>query len=1143
MLALFVLCITGSYAQVPIGGGNNQDQSVPIQAYYGYTYSQSIYLASEINATGNITSLKWYFQGTTLLPNTQDLVIYLGHTDKTAFADNTDWVGAAELTQVYAGGITVSADPGWVTLTFDTPFAYNGTDNLVIAVDENRAGYDGSGDNFYNTAVTGNRSIYSYSDGVNTDPADPNTGSTSRGTVAFVPNVILGGIQQACPTPTDVVASGVTMTNANFTWVSVGTPTGWEVLIQEDGSEAPTEGTTGGTVVPGPTAAYTTTALSSASSYQFYVRAICGDTFSSWSSPVTVTTLCDPFDDFFEDFASSAPGGMPDCWSRIQPASADPKVDVYNTGSTANPNLVLRLYNSSAANATLIAVTPTLSALPAGTNRVRFTARGGTNYTLIVGTMSDRTNGATFTPVQTINLSNTNTEYYVTIPATTNGFVAFKHGLGGTYRTIYIDDVSWEALPAAAPQCISDLSGTINEECGNSATLFEWSAVDTAEGYYFSVGTTPGVYNVASNVSIGNVTNYSFVGEYNTTYYYTLVPFNGAGAATGCGELTFTTHEVGCYCTSVPQNVDNMGITNVQVGTTDFATPEGEDETLTYYSHADTPVDLARGLNSTVLISYETGYTYNTHIWIDFNDNYVFEDSERVYTGESTSDDVTVLDASFVMPANAPLGAHAMRLAGADSGQVTPNPCYGGFYGITLDFTANIVEPTCTPGVVASSVVVADCANNQYFVDVNITSLGDATSTAITYGETSVPVTATGVVHVGPFVSGTTNALTLVHSDALCTLPLGNFTYHCPPLNDNCSGATALAVSPGLACTAVTSGTLLAATDSGVAVPADSVDGTPNDDVWFSFVATAASHKITISNVSTSNFEFYSLVSEVFQGTCGTLTSIGEYDDNSYTLSDLTIGNTYYVRVYSYSDEEGADTTFDICVLTIPPPPANDDCSGAVALVTGVNFGANAVETTVGGATASTTTPNPTCASYSGGDIWYSAVIPADGGLVFETGASAGVNTFDSGMAVYSGTCDALTQIGCDDDGAATFNFSQITLANRTPGEVVYIRVWEFGGDEYEPFSISVWNANLGTSQFDNTAFSYYPNPVKNVLNLTYTQDISDVAVFNLLGQQVITKAVNSSNGQVDMSNLSAGTYIVKVTADNQVKTIKVIKE
>jgi hypothetical protein len=46
----------------------------------------------------------------------------------------------------------------------------------------------------------------------------------------------------------------------------------------------------------------------------------------------------------------------------------------------------------------------------------------------------------------------------------------------------------------------------------------------------------------------------------------------------------------------------------------------------------------------------------------------------------------------------------------------------------------------------------------------------------------------------------------------------------------------------------------------------------------------------------------------------------------------------------------------------------------------------------------------------------------------------------------------------------------------------------------------------------------------------------------NLLGQEVMVKSINATQSQIDMSNLASGSYLVKVTADNKVKTIKVIK-
>ncbi|MDI1316963.1 T9SS type A sorting domain-containing protein [Flavobacterium sp.] len=83
----------------------------------------------------------------------------------------------------------------------------------------------------------------------------------------------------------------------------------------------------------------------------------------------------------------------------------------------------------------------------------------------------------------------------------------------------------------------------------------------------------------------------------------------------------------------------------------------------------------------------------------------------------------------------------------------------------------------------------------------------------------------------------------------------------------------------------------------------------------------------------------------------------------------------------------------------------------------------------------------------------------------------------------------------------------------------------------------------LAVPGFNDTNFSYYPNPVKNSLNLSYNQEISNVDVFNLLGQKVIATKLNANSGQIDMSSLPKGTYMVKVTSNNQVKTIKVIKQ
>lgn len=85
--------------------------------------------------------------------------------------------------------------------------------------------------------------------------------------------------------------------------------------------------------------------------------------------------------------------------------------------------------------------------------------------------------------------------------------------------------------------------------------------------------------------------------------------------------------------------------------------------------------------------------------------------------------------------------------------------------------------------------------------------------------------------------------------------------------------------------------------------------------------------------------------------------------------------------------------------------------------------------------------------------------------------------------------------------------------------------------------------AALSVDDVTSQSLGYYPNPVKDRLNLSYNQTIGEVAVFNLLGQQVLGTTLNATEGSVNMSSLPAGNYIVKVNAGNEVSNIKVLKQ
>jgi hypothetical protein len=91
--------------------------------------------------------------------------------------------------------------------------------------------------------------------------------------------------------------------------------------------------------------------------------------------------------------------------------------------------------------------------------------------------------------------------------------------------------------------------------------------------------------------------------------------------------------------------------------------------------------------------------------------------------------------------------------------------------------------------------------------------------------------------------------------------------------------------------------------------------------------------------------------------------------------------------------------------------------------------------------------------------------------------------------------------------------------------------------------SLAVTITTLANQEFDMTQFTYYPNPVIDLLNITYSQDMTSVKVFNMVGQQLMSKQVNSNTVQVDMSRYANGAYFIQVTTENAMKTVRVIKK
>jgi hypothetical protein len=83
----------------------------------------------------------------------------------------------------------------------------------------------------------------------------------------------------------------------------------------------------------------------------------------------------------------------------------------------------------------------------------------------------------------------------------------------------------------------------------------------------------------------------------------------------------------------------------------------------------------------------------------------------------------------------------------------------------------------------------------------------------------------------------------------------------------------------------------------------------------------------------------------------------------------------------------------------------------------------------------------------------------------------------------------------------------------------------------------------LDNKNFDIKALRYYPNPVIDVLTISYTNEITAVQVYDISGRIVRDMKSNSNEVTVDLSDLAASVYVVKVFADTTSGEFKVVKK
>ena len=376
-------------------------------------------------------------------------------------------------------------------------------------------------------------------------------------------------LDQTCPAPAMVMDSATTDVSTYISWTEMGAATNWEVQYGVNGFVLGT-----GTVVPAATNPVQITGLTAQTEYDFYVRAACNATDSSyWVGPYTAETGCTPLASFSEDFLGFPTGQTPDCWTSTAYSTNNfARSYVYQYGTPHSGNRHIYMTNSNDPAANLFFVYPKLTNAGAGTHRTRFYAKGFSGNDLILGVMTDPNDSATFTPVDTITVTSTYTEYIIDFDSYVGSaeYVAVRLNNTAWYQSVYLDDIIWEQIPscyrpsnltAFSLGTTADLSWTEN----NGAT--NWEVEYGPAGFVQGAGTS-----VLTSTNPTTITGLTIQTDYD---YYVRTGCAMNDSSTWEGPFTFTTP---CVPTAAPDTNDVEGFsatTNSTIGNCWSSTPNG----------------------------------------------------------------------------------------------------------------------------------------------------------------------------------------------------------------------------------------------------------------------------------------------------------------------------------------------------------------------------------------------------------------------------------------------------------------------------------------------------------------------------------------------------------------------------------------
>jgi len=274
------------------------------------------------------------------------------------------------------------------------------------------------------------------------------------------------------------------------------------------------------------------------------------------------------------------------------------------------------------------------------------------------------------------------------------------------------------------------------------------------------------------------------------------------------------------------------------------------------------------------------------------------------------------------------------------------------------------------------------------------------------------------------------------------------------PDNDDCANATVITEGVGQSFTTVDATTDGAAHADDCLSSGTTPDSTFND-VWYSYTASFTG----IAEWSFCGTAFFD--TKIFVYGPGAMCPPTDEDivscnedfsgcDNSTSVAffDVTMGETYTLRVGGFGDGGPGASGNGTFSLLESNPPSNDDCANAEVIMLGTGQAISNEEATTDGPEH----PGNPCFGFGDNtiqaDIWYSFTSPTTGSVEWST---CNMVDFDTRLGVYSSStgCPFVDSdlLACNDDGGGCAGFSSALIFDVEMDETYYLRIGGFGGE------------------------------------------------------------------------------------------------